>query len=328
MAPYAIDTNAVTVTTAAELIKAIGAGGAIRTVYLAAPSFDLTGETSVRIRCSLISLTRSSILFPDDAPPVFRTNIFPFEGQTFEGVDFMNPLSFPVMIPSSTKVTTFVRRGCFPNLILAAASGLLPLDSNTDAVVSDVTMTAGLVTTTDLCKIRRSQLTQSSTSQTFSPATSMWLIVSGNPTADQSLYMSGFSMHTVDTSPPTRPLLGITVGPVAVPELVNRAEIFDLNTLANASNANIFGTQESVFLANNTMTSPVAPTGADFNIQADEVAGTPTDVFSDCFGLVSISSGTTALLTTGGASTITLGTNQYVAAERGAATISAYTIGV
>lgn len=325
---YALDVQGVVARTAAELIAGMRWS---RVVYLAADSYDLTAETSVEIRSSLISFGSSTILLPTDdlITPVFRTSLKFFDGMTFEGVNFGNPAALPITIPSATKATVYVRRCCFSNLVLSGANGFLPVDSNVDAVVSDCTMTTGVVSTADLCLIRRCQIMQSSGSFFFDPTKSIWLIISGNVSDDQTLYMSGMSMHTVDTSPPTLSAQGLTIeAPFIPPEDANRADIIDWNDLANVSNPNTFGTQESVYMMNNTFTSPVAPTGADSLLDVNDVGGVGTAVFSDSFGLVSAAAGASALLDATVPSSITLGTNQFVAAERGGANITAgYTLG-
>jgi hypothetical protein len=89
---YAADFNGVTVRTSAELLQNLPKG---KVIFLAADLFDLSAETQVTIKSSLVAFTRAAVLLPNG----LSTQLFPIEGLTFEGVDFTNPGGFIAIAP-------------------------------------------------------------------------------------------------------------------------------------------------------------------------------------------------------------------------------------
>lgn len=326
---YAVDGTVVT--TAAELLKAMKRQG---TVYLAADEFDLSAEATVEIHASLVSLTRSTVLLPPDvlAPVVLQTTIYPFEGMTFDGINFMTPTAIPICVPAvGPRVNIYIRRCIFPNLVLAAADfsgfpAVLLNDINANVHIYDTTITSGLTTSADLAKVRRTQYVRTdSTSFNINVSSPITFFTSSDPSADQTLYASNFSMQQTDTlAAPFVSNVGMSIAPFPPNTFgANRADIFNLNAVTNSLVPNVFDTDESVYLINNTFTTPVDPPGSLPLSISSTTPGGVTSLFMDLYGTAASVPSTNALLETDGTSIFYIGQNQYTVAERGAATISA-----
>jgi len=346
---YAIEASACSVSTAAQLLKALNSkrGG---TVYLAPGIYDLTAETRINIRTSLIAPARASIFLPDDdlGEPILRTSIYPFEGMTFEGIYLTNPLSFPVVCDpanDSTQKQIYIRRCCFYNI------GLTNLDFDlfqfTEADVNvdmcDTTILNSFGAKADLLKLRRSQFVVSDgVLPLLDPTEVMSLFASVFPAgADRSLYMSSTDFHYFDqTTAVIDRIPGLSIGPFATAPtpypVLNRAELFDTTTVGVQNNGvgeiiNSFLTKESVYLINHTF---VCGRGNEADPQlvrarTDGTDNVGTDVFLDSYGYIaSNDSSAGAIVEAEADSSLTLGVNQFIVGDAVGVSINDYDLGV
>ena len=324
---YALDRNTVAVKTAEELLRATASQ---KNAFLVEDSYDLSAAPRVDIHGSIFSFTKSSVILPTDdiITPVLHTLIHPFDGITFDNVNFPTQVSGIRVLPQQIPKKLCYRRCCFVNMILIMSNGGLPIDPNVTADIRDVCVVGGgEITGTNFIHMARCQFFETADGMPFNPDAQMLLIIPDTAAADRGVYVSGTSLHATHVSPPAQPSQGIQLGPLFVPVQANRADMFDLNALANGSNGNAYATGLSMRLVNNTFTSPVGPPGPNPLLSANDVAADGTDVFSDTFLFAGPTSGVVGLLSEGGASSVTLGTNQLTVAERGGIVPIAYTLG-